>query len=184
MTGSLTVPDSISFEAAITFTQTLLTHLDTGEVAEKEVQPLIEDLVQTMNGARGFFVAYLTDERPLADNPSPAVVAALKAHPEPVASLLIKNLAMSTAMSLAHQRQQAEDLAQSSQRVSQCSVTLIQRLALPEIQAEAEQLWQSLTTETGTYVDFLHRWGYDAAQKQQIQAALAQTFPAHFPTPE
>ncbi len=177
MKSGFQVSESVSFDDAIALTQSLLDQIERDEIGAADLESSVSQLVHTLNGARGFFVVYLTDDRPIADNHPAAIVAALKSAPDLVASLLIKNLAMSTAMVLAHQRNQANDLAHSSQRVSRRSADLMQRLALPTLQTEAERLWQSLASDTGAYVDFLRRWGYDAAQKQQIQAVLQQTFP-------
>lgn len=172
--STLTVPDAITFEAAIAFTQSLLTHIEQGQLSEAALETTLADLVRSQNGARGFFVTYLTDDRPFADQPPATVVRALRSSPEVVAELLVKNLAMSSAMAITHRRQQNETMAAGSDRVRSRVLGLIQQLQLPLITEKAQQLYASAKTGEGAYQPFLDRWGYDAEQRQAMQDALAQ----------
>jgi hypothetical protein len=79
---------------------------------------------------------------------------------------------MSTAMQIAHTRNQDLDLAQGSERVQQRTIQLIQRTQLPLIQAKLHALSETITTGTGRYQSFLERWGYDAEQRIAIQQVL------------
>ncbi|KAM3098556.1 hypothetical protein ACKFKG_05875 [Phormidesmis sp. 146-35] len=167
------VPDSISFEEAIALTQSLLSKIEQEGLSESDAAT-VANLVATENGARGFFVTYLTDARPLADRPSEEVVAALRSSPSMVSELLVKNLAMSTAMILAHTRSQKLDLAKGSERVQQRTTNLIQQTQLAEVQTKVQSLLESIASGTGQYQSFLERWGYDAEQKQAIAQALQQ----------
>ena len=54
------IPESVTFEQAITLTKSLLSGVERGEWPEPAVERAIAQLVSTQNGARGFFVAYLT----------------------------------------------------------------------------------------------------------------------------
>ncbi len=162
--------DKISFEEAIVFTQSLLTddNLQPGEIARG-----IRDLVATENGARGFFVTYLTQEN-LPNNHPPYVIRALKSSPEIVSELLVKNLAMSTAMTITHRRQNNEKMAQSSINVTHRTTKLIQLLELNQITAKLTQMRESAATDKGNYSTFLQRWGYDQEQKQVIGEKMTQ----------
>ncbi|MDJ1178275.1 hypothetical protein PJF56_05320 [Roseofilum sp. BLCC_M91] len=171
---SLTVPENVSFEQAIALTQTFLDLLEQGKLSEALIERTVSELVQTQNGARGFFVTYLTDRRSLSDRPTPGVIGGLQTSPEIVSELLVKNVAMSTAMAISHTRNQNPDMAASSQQVKDRSAYLINQLQLPEVKNKAQQLYESAQTGTGAYQGFLERWGYDAEQKQAIQAALGQ----------
>jgi hypothetical protein len=172
--SSLTVPDHVSFEQAIGLTQSLLEQQFQGNVTESELTETIRALVQTENGARGFFVTFLSDDRPEIDPLLPIVTPGLNAAPEIVSPLLVKNLSMSTAMAIAHRRQQHEALAQGSDRVRSRTLQILQSLQLPQIRAEADKLAVSLRTGAGDYRAFLDRWGYDAEQRQAIGQALEQ----------
>lgn len=172
---SLIVPNGVSFEQAIALTQTLLLHIEQGDRSAAELESAVSALVSSENGARGFFVTYLTDDRPLADSPSPAVVQALGKAPEIVAPLLVKNLAMSTAMAITHRQNQNLELAQGSDRVRSRTERLIQALPSASLQQQAQQLAESIDAGTGSYYHrFLLRWGYSPEQQQAIRHQLEQ----------
>lgn len=174
--SGLNVPTDLSFEAAIERSQALLNQMAQRELAAAEIERAIAALVASENGARGFFVIYLSDDRAVADQPTDSVVAALKTAPEVVSSLLVKNLAMSTGMTIAHRRNQNQELAQGSDRVQQRSIQLIQQLRLPALTTEANALIESIDTGSGAYQSFLTRWGYDDEQRQTMRDVLTQSF--------
>jgi hypothetical protein len=60
-----------SFEEAIALTQVLLVEFET--LPESALSEKLAALVASENGARGFFVTYLTDDRPFADRPTAKV---------------------------------------------------------------------------------------------------------------
>lgn len=171
---NFTVPEAVSFQQAIELTQSLLEQQSQDTLTEPELQQAIRDLVSSENGARGFFVTYLTDERPLIDSLMPIVVQALPTAPEVVSPLLVKNLAMSTAMAITHRRNQNEALAQGSDLVRSRTTQLLQALQLPQIQEHAQKLGVSIDTGAGDYQAFLQRWEYDVEQRQAIRQALEQ----------
>jgi hypothetical protein len=170
----LTVSENITFEEAINFSQNLLTKMSDQQITPEEIKLAISSLVQTENGARGFFVTYLTAESSLPDQPDFNVIQALKSSPEIVSELLVKNLAMSAAMALTHLRNNQEKMAQSSQRVCQRTTNLIQQVKLTEITLKIQQLQDSIVNNNGVYQSFLERWGYDLEQKQEIEKAIAK----------
>lgn len=166
--------ESISFEQAIAFTQSLLAQMEAGELGAAQLEAEIAALVKSKNGARGFFVSYLSDPRPLADRPAPEVIRALQSAPEMVSELLVKNLAMSTAMAITHRRQGNEDKAQGSDRVLQRTINLIEQVQLKQVQQKLQELQTSATTGEGSYQHFLQRWGYDQQQRQAIAHMISQ----------
>jgi hypothetical protein len=172
MTVPLTVPPDLSFEQAIALTQDLMAQMEAGTLSAEAEAQAIAALVASENGARGFFVTYLTSDSALADAPSEAVVKALQSSPDTVAELLVKNVAMSSAMAIAHRRNQDEAMAQGSERVSRRTTDLIRRLHLPLVAEKAQQLRDSAKTGSGAYAEFLNRWRYDDEQRAVIQAAL------------
>ncbi len=173
MTSSLlSVPENLTFEEAIALTQEIMFEMETGQLSEAEIESLIGDLVKSKNGARGFFVTYLTDSRPLADNPSPSIFKALESSPETVTELLVKNLAMCSAMVVYHHRNQDWKTASESERVQGRTTKLIKSVNIPSLQGNIQELYQSITTGQGNYKDFLERWGYDRGQFKAIQEAI------------
>jgi hypothetical protein len=138
------------------------------------VQSFVTDLVATQEGARGFFVGYLTNGLAVVDKVHPGIILGLATYPAVVADLLVKNLAMSTAQNLHFLRENQADMAANSATVAKRSRQLIDALQMPEIQVLAEQIIDAIRTGTGDYVEFLERWGYDAEQKGAIEKALSQ----------
>jgi hypothetical protein len=164
---------TMDFATAIAHTESLMNRIETGDIKETEIETAIASLVQSKDGARGFFVAYLTSELTFPDNPSIEVINALQSSPQIVSELLVKNLAMSAAMAVTHRRNQDEEKAKSSERVCQRSGNLIQQMNLDLVNSNLKQLETSLTSKEGSYQNFLHHWGYDSEQKQAIKQAIA-----------
>jgi hypothetical protein len=163
---------SLSFEQAIAYCQDLLAQIDQAQINDADLETAIAQLVATENGARGFFVTFLTaNDFPLADQPTPPVLNALQTAPAIVGELLVKNLAMAAAMAVHHQRNADPQAAQGSTQVCRRSRTLIQSLQLTGVGEKLAELERSLGEE-GDYQGFLRRWGYDPEQKQAIRAAL------------
>lgn len=175
MANAFTVPDELSFQTAISVSQSLLDEMEQGSLTESQIGQAIADLVASENGARGFFVTYLSDPRPLADQPTPTVLDALATSPSVVSPLLVKNLVMSTAMGITHRRNQNEDLAKGSDQVKARSLKLLQLLTFSELKQQAQELATSLETGTGNYQNFLERWQYDTEQRQAMLQALVET---------
>ncbi|TRU18840.1 MAG: hypothetical protein EWV80_20270 [Microcystis aeruginosa Ma_QC_B_20070730_S2] len=163
----------ITFENAIQQTQDLLSKiqsLDTDTITQK-----LTELVSTENGARGFFVTYLTSDLSYTEHPSLEVITALKTSPTLVNELLVKNLAMSTAMVIYHRSQGDEENAKGSEKVQEKTSQLIEQLLSQSLGEKLRQLATSLNTGQGEYQAFLERWGYDDCQRQAI-AEIIQTF--------
>ena len=120
--------ESLSFSQALAKTQSLMDKMITNKLSEAEIEQEVSSIVNTKNGGRGFFVAYLTSDMSLADNPTIGVINGLKSSLEVVSELLIKNLAMSSAMVITHNRNNDQNNAEGSQRVCQRTSNLIEQV--------------------------------------------------------
>jgi hypothetical protein len=176
--STLPVPANIKFDEAISLTQAFLNQLKQNELTSSQIQDFVTNLVKTSNGARGFFVVYLTAQDPLCDEPRSEIIAALRSNLELTANLLVKNIAMSTAQQLYHHRRNDPDMAASSATVTARTTKIIQQLNLPQIQDLCRELVNTIKTGTGAYTDFLTQWGYDDEQKHSIVAAVMQLYAA------
>jgi hypothetical protein len=165
------IPEGVTFEQAIDLSQSLLAQMEQG-LSEPQIEQAIAALVSSENGARGFFVTYLSGGGALADQPSAAVVQALQSSPEIVSELLVKNLAMSTAMAITHRRKQNEAMASGSDQVRQRTAQLLKLIQLAPVPDKAQALIESATTGAGRYQTFLERWSYDEEQKAAIVQSL------------
>ncbi len=172
--STLTVPANIKFDAAIDLTQSFLMQLKKNELTSSQILEFVSALIQTANGARGFFVTYLTAKDPICDEPQPAIIAAIAAHPDIAADLLVKNIAMSTAQQLYHQRRNDSEMVSSSATVAARTTKIIKELNLPQIQDMCRELVTTIQMGTGSYTEFLTRWGYDDEQKDSIDKIVSQ----------
>ena len=172
--STLSVPTNVKFDEAIDLAQAFLIQLKKNELTSSQIQDFVAALVQTANGARGFFVTYLTAKDPICDEPQPEIIAALQANPAVAADLLVKNIAMSTAQQLYHQRRDDREMAASSATVAARTTKIIQQLQLSQIQDMCRELVSTIHTDDGVYTDFLTRWGYDDEQKNAIAQAISQ----------
>ncbi len=172
--STLFVPDQLKFDEAIDLTQSFLTQLKQHQLTSSQILDFVSELIQTANGARGFFVTYLTAPAPICDAPQPEIIAAIAAHPEIAADLLVKNIAMSTAQQLYHQRQNNTEMMASSAIVAARTTKIIKALNLPQIQAMCQELVSTIEAGAGSYTEFLTRWGYDDQQKQSIGQVVSQ----------
>ncbi|MGK7881388.1 MAG: hypothetical protein AB4060_15020 [Crocosphaera sp.] len=163
------IPNNLSFEDALQLTETLTEAIVNKKLKDDEIEEIVTTLVNSENGARGFFVIYLTSDLPLADNPSEGVINALKTSPEIVSELLVKNLAMSSAMAVTHRRNNDEKQAQSSEKVAQRNGNLIKLTNLDLSSQKLEELKQTIINSNGSYQAFLEKWEYDEEQKQIIK---------------
>ncbi|BBD55066.1 hypothetical protein [Planktothrix agardhii] len=169
---SISVPENVTFEQGIEITELLLNTLEENSLLEAEITRVITELVKTHNGARGFFVTYLTDARPGFDQPMTPILQALETSPEIVSDLLVKNVAMSAAMVVYHHRHNNLEMQESSQQVVQRSSNLIQQLNFSLLRSRLQQLFNSVQTGAGSYQDFLERWKYDSEQLAAIVKIL------------
>ena len=80
---------------------------------------------------------------------------------------------MSTAMAIVHQRAGNSEQAQGSKRVAKRTALLMEKVDLVEVRTTAAQMQNSASTNTGKYVSFLEKWGYDVEQKHAIANVLA-----------
>jgi hypothetical protein len=172
MTNS-SFPESISFPQAIATTQVLMNQINANELNEAEIQQRVSLILNSKNGGRGFFVAYLTSDLALPDNPSPGMLDGLKSAPEMSSELLVKNLAMSSAMVIAHRHNHDAENVAGSQRVCQRTGNLIQQLDLQLIDEKLQKLQNTIKNGSGEYQEFLESQNYDAEQKRAIHEAIS-----------
>jgi hypothetical protein len=165
-------PESLSFPQAIATTQALMSQINANELSEAEIQQRVLSILSSKNGGRGFFVAYLTSEMSLADHPSLGVLAGLKSTEEVSSELLVKNLAMSSAMAVVHSQNNDLESVAGSQKVCRRTCNLIQQLNLELIKKELQELQNTLKNGCGEYQEFLEHWNYNTEQKKAIQETI------------
>jgi hypothetical protein len=166
-----TTPLEPTFQQAMEITAQWLGLWENGELSDEVLADRVAELVASRDGARGFFVVSLAGDCPLMDRLPDPVVLALRQAGDGVVDLSARNLAMSTAMVLHHQRSGDSGQQAGSERV-QTRCTELLRLLEPEaVKTRLETLLQA-TQGQGEDVSFLDRWGYDADQRASIAEAV------------
>ena len=160
-----------TFQQAMEITAQWLALWENGELSDEVLSDRVAELVASRDGARGFFVVSLAGDSPLMDRLPDPVVLALRQAGDGVVDLSARNLAMSTAMSLHHQRNGDAGQQGGSERV-QLRCTELLRLLEPVAVKERLETLLEATDGRGEDVAFLDRWGYDADQRAAIADAV------------
>lgn len=167
--------ESLSFPQAISATQSLIDQMQAGKISEIEIQQAVSVILSAKNGGRGFFVSYLTSDESIVENPSIGVINGLKSSLEISRELLVKNLAMSSAMVVTHSQNNDLQSIEDSKRVCQRTTNLIQQINSESIQEELQELCTTIDNGDGKYQEFLERWQYNSKQKIAIKGAISNT---------
>ena len=160
-----------TFQQAMEITAQWLALWENGELSDEVLSDRVAELVASRDGARGFFVVSLAGDSPLMDRLPDPVVLALRLAGDGVVDLSARNLAMSTAMALHHQRNGDAGQQGGSERV-QLRCTELLRLLDPSAVKERLETLLEATDGRGEDVAFLDRWGYDADQRAAIADAV------------
>jgi hypothetical protein len=177
-TAGTETPLAPSFPQAMEIATQWIGLWEAGELSDEVLADRVGELVASRDGARGFFVVSLTGEAPLLDRLPEALVAALRQAGAGVVDLTARNLAMSTAMVLHHQRSGDQEHQAGSERVQRRSTELLRHLEPMAVKQRLETMLAAATDAAGTeqaVVEdraFLARWGYDAEQLHSIAAAI------------
>jgi hypothetical protein len=160
-----------TFQQAMEITAQWLGLWEAGELSDEVLADRVGELVASRDGARGFFVVSLAGDCPLMDRLPDPVALALRSSGDGVVDLSVRNLAMSTAMALHHQRSGDGPQQGGSERVQLRCTELLRLLEPEQVKARLETLLEA-THGAGEDVAFLDRWGYDAAQRAAIAEAV------------
>jgi hypothetical protein len=161
-----------TFQQAMEITAQWLGLWENGELSDEVLADRVAELVASRDGGRGFFVVSLAGDCPLMDRLPEPLVLQLRAAGAGVVDLTARNLAMSTAMALHHQRSGDGAQQAGSERVRQRCTELLRLLEPQAVKERLETLLVASRDGDGEDVAFLERWGYDAEQKRAITAAI------------
>ena len=169
MSDSVQAP---TFQQAMEIAAVWIQQWDQEEISDEVIADRVGELVESRDGARGFFVISLAGDSALMDRLPEALVGKLRSCGEDVVDLTVRNLAMSAAM-VVHHRQQSDDMqAAGSERVNLRCTELLRQLEPNTVKARLERLLQAAAQNRGKDVSFLERWGYDNLQKKAITLAI------------
>ena len=156
-----------SFEQAINFASLWCSAWERGELSDEVLADRVSELLASANGMRGFFVVSLSSDNPLMDRLPEPLLFKLRQAKEAIVDLTVRNLAMSTAMTVQHRRHKNKIQESSSARISYRCIELLRLLDPISVKKRIEILIDA-TNGKGEDVKFLDRWGYDDEQKLAI----------------
>ncbi|WP_320674972.1 hypothetical protein [Prochlorococcus sp. MIT 1341] len=162
-----------SFQQAIEFSALWIKAWEVGELSDEVLADRIAELIETHNGMRGFFAIALSIDSPLLDRLPEPIVIQLRSSGEKVVDITVKNLAMSSAMALVHQRNFDQELQSKSERVTARCKELLKLLEPNEVKSRLEKILKA-TQGKGQKEDnkFLEKWDYDNEQKEAIALSI------------
>ena len=161
-----------TFQQAMEITAAWLQQWENEEISDEVLADRIREMVSSRDGARGFFVVSLAGDSVLMDRLPDAVVGQLRAAGAGVVDLSVRNLAMSTAMAVAHHRSGDSAQQEGSQRVRTRCTELLRQLEPGLVKERLEQLLEAAVDNTGADVSFLEKWGYDVEQRDAIRQSV------------
>jgi len=165
---------SLAFPQAIHHTESWLGQWQEGAITSEVLAQKVALLLSTSHGRRGFFVVALAGPSPLLDHPPTPILEQLRRGGAGVVDLVVRNLAMGTAMALEHQQRGHGEQAMGSLQVQRRAQALLSHLDPVAVDQGLHQLLAA-TEGQGPYRDFLQRWNYDTAQCQAIAQAVRAT---------
>ena len=140
------------------------------EISDEVISDRIGELIKTVEGARGFFVVSLSIDCPLMDRFPDALIFQLRSSGEIVVDLIVKNLAMSSAMIITH-RHNKDPLEIQSERIKIRCIELLKLLDSTKVKKRLDVLLEA-TKGNGTDLKFLKKWGYNNEQINAISESI------------
>ncbi len=160
-----------SFEEAINIAMLWCNAWESGELSDEVLADRVSELLISRDGLRGFFVVSLASDCPLMDRLPEALVIQLRSTGETVVDLIVRNLAMSSAMAITHKNNSDSAQQTGSERVTSRCIDLLRILEPNSVRNRLEQLLNGLEGK-GKDVIFLERWKYDSKQKAAIAESI------------
>ena len=157
-----------SFEQAMNAATLWCNAWEEGTLSDEVMADRIAELVESQDGARGFFVISLSGDWPLMDRLPDPIIFKLRNAGELVVELAVKNLVMSSAMSVEHKRNKNSKNFAGSKKVSRRCIELLKLLEPNKVKNHLESVLEG-TQGKGNFVSFFNRWGYDNEQKDEIK---------------
>jgi len=172
----------LTFDQALSTCSDLIDAIDSGETTAAQALPQLNEIMQSANGARGFFVCLLTGDSPLSENVPDELLTAFKNNSEIVFDLLAKNAVMSSATAYQHLQSGDQDNARKSISVAKKSMAIINKVNCGAMKSTMEamvsaidnKIAEAVVDESLHYAPFLMRWRYSKEQLDYARTLIAQ----------
>ncbi len=161
-----------TFEQSISISLLWCNAWESGELSDEVLADRVSELISTKEGARGFFVIALSSDCPLLDRLPDSLIFQLRAGGESIVDLTVRNLAMSSAMALLHQRNKDTKMQTGSERIRDRCIEILRLLQPDLVKLKLENLMNATRGKGKTYVNFLNRQEYDLEQIKAITKSI------------
>tara|TARA_Y100001968_G_scaffold254149_1_gene239942 strand:+ start:1950 stop:2468 length:519 start_codon:yes stop_codon:yes gene_type:complete len=156
-----------SFEQAMNAATLWCNAWEEGNLSDEVFADRIGELVDSKEGARGFFVISLSGDCPLMDRLPDPIIFQLRKAGDLVVEITVKNLVMSSAMIVEHKRNKNLNLLSGSKKISRRCIELLRLLEPNKVKTQLEIVLEGTKGE-GDFAPFLQRWKYDKEQLIEI----------------
>tara|TARA_Y100001968_G_scaffold329543_1_gene379135 strand:- start:2001 stop:2519 length:519 start_codon:yes stop_codon:yes gene_type:complete len=160
-----------NFEQAINAAILWCNSWEDGNISDEVLADRVAELIETIEGARGFFVVSLSTDCPLMDRLPDPLVLQLRKGGELIVALTTKNLVMSSAMAANHQMNQNLEQQSESERITSRCIELLRLLDPNTVKKHLENMLTAIKGE-GKEVNFIDRWKYNRKQKLAIVQSI------------
>tara|TARA_Y100001968_G_C19431332_1_gene757205 strand:+ start:2306 stop:2827 length:522 start_codon:yes stop_codon:yes gene_type:complete len=157
-----------SFEQAMNAATLWCNAWEEGTLSDEVLADRIGELVDSPEGARGFFVISLSGEWTLMDRLPDPIIFQLRKAGEMVVELAVKNLVMSSAMTVEHKRKKNLGHLAGSKKVARRCIDLLRLLDPNQVKIQLESVLEGTLKGEGNFVAFFKVWQYDSEQKTEI----------------
>ena len=162
---------SPSFEETINASFIWCEAWESGELSDEVLADRVGDLLKSETGLRGFFAFCLASDCPLLDRLPDTMIFLFREVGESLVDITVKNLAMSTAMKVHHQRNSDENQRIGAERVVLRCIDLLRLLDATLVKKRLELLLKGIKGQDSD-VQFLDKWNYDDEQKNEIAQSI------------
>ena len=159
-----------TFKEAMEATMIWCKSWENDEISDEVISDRIGELLQTVEGARGFFAVSLSLDCPLMDRFPDPLIFQLRSAGEIVVDLTVKNLAMSSAMIITH-RMNKDPQGLQSERIKIRCIELLKLLDSTQVKKRLDVLLEA-TKGNGTDLKFLNKWSYNDEQINAISKSI------------
>ena len=139
-------------------------------LSEEVLADRISELIKTKNGLRGFFAYALSDrDCYLLDNLPSSIIFMLTQGGEEVVEILVKNLLMSSAQIIVHQREKNIEHKLTSENISERCKSILRVLETKLVTKTINQIVKNLDNSGNS---FDNSTKYDGQQKEFIKQQI------------
>ncbi len=136
-------------------------------LSEEVLADRIAELIKTKNGLRGFFAYALSDKDCfLLDKLPSSIIFKLNEVGDPVVEIVVKNLIMSTAQIIIHQRDNNHEYEMTSENISDRCKAILRLLETKLVTKTINQVLKDLDNMGNSFDNSIK---YDSEQKEFIK---------------